>query len=91
MATLRLGLRVVTYPRKCKRLGTSLPCSADRGRRRAVRIGESVESPEGAFAEWHGYALRRGGKVQPGSRREVQPRVLYEARSACPRCGYKPF
>jgi hypothetical protein len=38
MATLRLGLRVVTYPRKCKRLGTSLPCSADRGRRRAVRI-----------------------------------------------------
>src|SRR5687767_9742694 len=32
----------VTYPRKCKRLRATLSRSADRGRRRAVRIGESL-------------------------------------------------
>jgi hypothetical protein len=40
---LRLGLKVVTYPGKCKRRGTSLPCCAARGRRLAVRIGQVIE------------------------------------------------
>jgi hypothetical protein len=34
--------QVVTYPKKCKRLQASLPCCAHRGRRRVVRIGESL-------------------------------------------------
>jgi len=50
MATLRLGLKVVTYPGKCKRLGTSLPCCAARGRRLAVRIGQAIEKGGAARA-----------------------------------------
>jgi hypothetical protein len=58
MATLRLGLRVVTYPRNCKRLGTSLPCSADRGRRRAVSIGENLKREGAARAAVDGESQR---------------------------------
>ena len=50
MATLRLGLKVVTYPGKCKRLGTSLPCFTARGRRLAVRIGQVIEKGGAARA-----------------------------------------
>jgi hypothetical protein len=57
MATLRLGLKVVTYPGKCKRLGTSLPCCAARGRRLAVRIGQVIEKGGAARAG------RVGGRI----------------------------
>jgi hypothetical protein len=57
MATLRPGLKVVTYPGKCKRLGTSLPCCAARGRRLAVRIGQVIEKGGAARAG------RVGGRI----------------------------
>jgi hypothetical protein len=41
---------------KYENAAASLPRSHRRRRRRAVGISESVVSPEGAFAEWHGYA-----------------------------------
>jgi hypothetical protein len=40
-----------------KTVHPALPCPAGRKRRRAVGIGECVESLEGAFAEWRGYAV----------------------------------
>src|ERR687897_679278 len=59
MATLRPGLKVVTYPGKCKQLGTSLPCCAARGRRLAVRIGQVIEKGGAARAGRVGGRLRR--------------------------------
>ena len=48
---------VDTLPHKCRTAQAEVSRSFDCGRRRAVGIGESVESPEGAFAEWHGCAV----------------------------------
>src|SRR5918999_207031 len=38
-------------------LGGQVPCPAGGRRRRTVGIDDSVESAEGTFAEWRGYAV----------------------------------
>ena len=49
---------VVTNPRGSKNAWAWFPCSADRGRYRAVGTGESVKRLRSAFAGWPSFSCR---------------------------------